>query len=209
MKTMLLIVLVSTIVEMHATVFPMGGRQAQHYMPGRVMQIGWNDDLDSRAVDIALWDGSLGRLTMIAQRVDASTGLFNWSVPTDLPYGERYRIMVRDSDAPLRAEYSKSFLTIGTRPRPVVAHVDDIDRADDVRVEPFPASERLTVSWRDRSVERVEMYDLQRRPVMSTSVDPMADRLSVNVGGVASGLYYIKLTHTGGNVVVVPAMIGR
>jgi hypothetical protein len=209
MKMLLLIVLASTVLDAHATVFPMGGRQAQAIMPGRVMQIGWNDDLDARAVDIGLWDGTHGTLTLIAQQVDASVGTYAWSVPLGLPYGERYRIMVRDSDQPRRAEYSKSFLTIGTRPRPVVAHVDDIDRADDVRVEPFPASERLTVSWRDRSVERVEMYDLQRRPVMSTSVDPMADRLSVNVGGVASGLYYIKLTHTGGNVVVVPAMIGR
>lgn len=209
MYALLLVVLMSTIVSLRATVFPMGGRQMHDHVPGRVMQIGWNDDLEAQFVDIGLWDGKSGQLTMIARRVDASAGTYAWSVPTEFSYGERYRIMVRDSDAPLRAEYSKGFLTIGVRPRPVVASVSDVDLADDVRVDPFPASERVTVSWRDRSVVRMEMYDLQRRPVVTMSVDPAADRTSVDIRDVAAGLYYIKLTHVGGNVVVVPAMIGR
>lgn len=209
MYAMFVVVLMSTIVSLRATVFPMGGRQMHDHVPGRVMQIGWNDDLEARFVDIGLWDGKSGQLTMIARRVDASVGSYPWSVPTELPYGERYRIMVRDSDAPVRAEYSNGFLTIGVRPRPVVASLQDVDRADDVRVDPFPASERMTIAWRDRSVVRLEMYDLQRRPVASMSVDPAADRMNVDVRDVAAGLYYIKLTHVGGNVVVVPAMIGR
>ncbi len=207
----LLVLLVSVLSHstVSATVFPMGGVRLAPYHPGRTMTIGWDDELQASHVDIGIWDGVASRLTMIATRISTTEGSYVWSIPHDVVPGDRYRIMVRDADAPLRAQYSAGYLSIGISPRPIATSVKHIDEGLDVHTSPFPAAEHLTVSWKDREVEKVELLDIHRRQAAFVVVEDGADHVRIDVRSIPSGLYFARLTHRNGSIFIEPAMISR
>jgi hypothetical protein len=207
-QTLILLFLLLPI-SLQATVFPMGGKRLAPYHQGRTMTIGWDDELQANNVDIGIWDGATSQLTMIATRISANEGSYVWSIPQGLPTGDRYRIMVRDADAPLRAQYSSGYVSIGMTPRPIATTVKQVDEGVDVQASPFPAAEMLTISWRDRDVAKVELLDLHRRLSSSVEVEHGADHARIDVRSVPSGLYFARLVHRNGSIVIEPAMISR
>jgi hypothetical protein len=117
--------------------------------------------------------------------------------------------MVRDSDQPLRAQFTAGFLTMGTSQQPVAASIMEVDAGDDVQCSPFPANDNVTISWSNRKIRLIELLDIHHRQVLSVAVDPDANHQTFDIQAIVSGMFFARLEHTNGALVVVPVLIGR
>ena len=194
---------------MFADVHPSGGFGDQPLTPGSIVEITWDDALQAEFVDVGLWNGDLGHLTILATAVDATNGAYEWNIPATQHPGGRYRFVVRDAARPIRAEFSASWVSIGL-PQPVVASVDlEIDHGTDIRCSPLPAGDHVTVSWEDRDTDRLEIIDASRRVIGTWKVGKGAGTMQLDLRTVPSGSHFLRVRARDGRVVVKPLPVLR
>ncbi len=190
-------------------VYPSGGLAATPYGVGSVMSIRWTNDLEAVSVDLLLWNGALQQWTEIARNVPADQGEYHWQVPPSVIPGDRYRIGVRDAARPIRTLFSASWLSIGL-PAPLVTEVDnEIDRGMDVHLSPLPASDRVTITWTDRQVERLEIVDVARRVLASWDLANNVGTTQLDLRGLPTGSHFLRILAADGRLVVKPLPVIR
>lgn len=190
-------------------VYPSGGHGAAPIGVGSVIPIRWTNDLEATSVDLVLWNGALQQWTEIARNVPADQGEYHWQVPSSVVPGDRYRVGVRDAARPIRTLFSASWLSIGL-PAPLVTGVaNQIDHGMDVHVSPLPASDRVTVTWTDRQVERLEIVDVARRVLTSWDIANGSGTTQLDLRGLPTGSHFLRILAADGRLVVKPLPVIR
>ena len=194
--------------NMMAAVSPDGGASGHWFGTGQDITITWNDDLEADIVDVALWNGTEGSLTVLAAGLPAGVHRYVWHVPAGLPTGERYRFVVRDALNHGRFDMSGGWISINM-PRPIISTVNMLDDGHDVVVTPMPASDNVTVVWGERSVSGIEVVDLHHRRIMMKEIDRGLRFAKIDLTGLSSGMVFVRLHDDRGASVTKPLIIER
>ena len=192
-----------------ADVLPGGGQSHTAFGAGSVIPIRWTNDLETEIVDLYLWNGALHEWTLIANGIPAGQGVFEWTVPYTVIPGDRYRIAVRDAARPIRQMLSAAWLSIGL-PAPLVTSMNSvIDHGADIQLSPIPAADRLTVSWSDRDVVRLEVVGLARSVLATWELPSGAGSTQLDLRTLPIGSHFLRIHAADGRLVVKPLPILR
>ena len=115
---------------------------------GKIVNITWKDNIDD-AVNIDLYQDDV-LVRNIASNT-ASDGQVNWTVPTNLPVGDRYKIKISQAGDDAIADFSNDYFSI-FRPEIAVTSPNGGDK--------LTPGENFNITWNDNIDEdvRIDLY---------------------------------------------------
>ena len=81
------------------------------------------------------------------------------------------------------------------------------DATGQLHLYPNPAVNHAMVGWSDISPEEVTLYDMSGRKVYSSAIQPGSQEYSLDLSGVATGVYVVRLRDRQGNFAVERLMV--
>lgn len=188
----LVLMVLSTAVPILAQIEPSGGIMSQPLHPGHTVRIEWADDLQAPIVDLALWNGDTQSEEVIATGLPAMASPHEWEIPATLPPGNHYRFVVRDHTQPRRALRSRSWVPI-TPAQPMVASLDHQSDPPALTIQPAPATNDVTLTWRTTTAVMIEIYDTKQQRLGSWNLHPGQTSVQIDISDLPVGIHHVQL----------------
>lgn len=181
-----------------AGVWPSGGTLATPLRAGVNVDLTWDQALHAERIDLELWDGVRRRFTPIAAQVQSQLGRYTWTIPQTIAPGGLYRIVIRDSRLPKRAEFSLGFHEIHQQG----GYATTVEPEDYVNehllVTPLPADEKARIAWTAADATHIDVVDVQGN--VQHRISPPAETRAcvLQTNNLGSGQYSVVLYRTDG-----------
>jgi len=194
--------------RLRGEITPSGGEIKGGYRPGMTVNVTWDGVLAAQYVDVCIWDGDRGQLTILATRVIASVGVYPVTIPIASMPGVHYRFVVRDSDVPQKAEFSPGFIRVSNI-QPIVASTDEEHDQLKLVCSPLPAHERVDVQWNGIRIKQLELRDASDRVVLDMTPHDNSTACTLNITACATGLYVLRATTADDDVLLRRVVVLR
>lgn len=191
-----------------ATVYPGGGKTLSGISIGSRVHISWTNDLNAEFVDVCLWDGDRQKLIRLADNIPASQQEFTWTVPEDIKEGMHFRFLIRDASDSSKTDMSSGFISIGLK-EASESNLDEFPANTEIRTSPSPVSGAVSIGWNRADMSLLELIDGLQRIVMQQPLAPGQTYAVLNLQSLSSGMYFVRLYGTSGNVSIEPVIVSR
>lgn len=200
-KIAILLLLLS--INLYGEIIPSGGLDGKDWQPGSTQFISWDKLFmdTTQNLNIYLWNGETGALTLLASDIPAVQSYCNCTLPLSLPTSKFYKVKITYSDTTADyAIFSKDFFPIGDAVSSSLINnnsIYTIDNSKSVEITPNPANSKIKVSSKSlSSFFGIEIYNEAGAKVLSSTFDYTLSK-ELDVSDLASGSYTMRIKFLG------------
>ncbi|HCN05051.1 MAG TPA: hypothetical protein DIS79_05470 [Bacteroidetes bacterium] len=179
----------------HADLVPTGGSTSKPLEIGRDVEIRWTP-IGVAAVDIRLYDAERRTTRVIAENVPAEARHYAWTIPADVPPGERYRFSIVASGSDVIRDISPSWVTIShSSAKDVVRNETEHGFSADIVYHDLHS--RLDVES-DVELRSIGVHTVDGRQVKSLDLPLQSRGASIDCSDLLGGVYIVTVHSAGG-----------
>lgn len=189
------VISILTVTAGQAHLVPSGGSTATPLEAGRNIEIRWTP-IDAAALDIRLYDAERRITRVVAENVPAHTRRYTWTIPADIPAGERYRFSIVASGSDVIRDISPSWVTIShTTAKDVVRRESDHGFEADIVFD--EQHRRLDV---ESTVElhSIGLHTVDGRQVKALDLPSQSRGATIDCSDLIGGVYIVTVNTIGG-----------
>lgn len=180
----------------NALVTPSGGSTGKPLEVGHHIEIHWTP-IDVAAVDIRLYDADRRTTRVIAENVPAQSGHYAWTIPADIPPGERYRFSIVASGSDVIRDISPSWVSISRTPsKDAVINISEPDFVANIAY--YDQHGQLDVES-DVELHSIGVHTVDGRQVKSLELPVQSRGATIDCTDLVGGVYIVTVSSAGGS----------
>ncbi len=201
----MLIFFVSTICSNAQFMNPFGGENGEHWQQNSNQYIIWDTAMFTGNINVLIWNKDSSQYYTIASNVDYTLGQYTWSVPSDYPTGNNFRIkIVQSNDSTLYA-FSPTFFPIYTSGTYYKKAIEEQRQPTEAQVPlialfPNPAGDYIGIEISEYSgmigAANYSILNILGQTVQSGTLEEAGDvqgECRISVESLPTGIYFLIL----------------
>lgn len=173
---------------------PSGGEDLTPYNCGSEMVISWETNNFAGVVDIYLWSADCLEAVLIDNKQENS-GEYRWIIPFSQQTGEKYKIIIKESEDNNKATLSNTYFTINKAMIDYSKIEFTTNNNPDWKISPNPIVNLINIKAVN-TIENIRILDPVGKVVFATR--PGALEASIDFSDHACGLYICELVFSDG-----------